>query len=145
MGNLDLPADVIGHMAALGGTDKPLEMCPSCQRALIYGSLLYSGACGSSLSEARRALEAGDILAAGALMADVEIHLQNSIRTQLEIAKEDFAGACNLVEHMTDDEYVIAMESFFRQRTEHYTNPDTGEIVFESHGRPDTGLDELPV
>ena len=47
---------------------------------------------------------------------------------------------------MTDEEYVVAMQSFHVARTEHFTDPETGQIVFEQHedDEPRPGLDGIP-
>jgi hypothetical protein len=60
--------------------------------------------------------------------------------------KADFAGACNLVDEMTDEEYVVATQSFHVARTQQFTDPETGQIVFEQHedDEPRPGLDGIP-
>ena len=48
--------------------------------------------------------------------------------------KADFAGACNLVDEMTDEEYVVAMQSFHVARTQHFTDPETGRALARELG-----------
>ena len=59
MTDTQLPADVIGPMAGLGGTNKPLEACHSCQRATIYGTLAHLASAGASVIEGDLADAAG--------------------------------------------------------------------------------------
>lgn len=134
MSNLDLPADVIGHMSAIGNTREPLDVCDSCQRAMLYGGLLYAGAVGSKLEEAQRALAVeGDIKATYRLMLDASEYAKAVILAMLEVVREDFAGACSLADEMNDEEYPLALKSFIEARTAFYVNPETGRVVLEPH------------
>lgn len=138
---LDLPPDVIGHMAGLGGTDEPFEMCPSCQRAIIYGTLLYAGAAGTELEDARAAISPLSLSRNPAMaLAHVDKAtemVKGVIRALIEFAKTDFASQCSIVEEMADGDYDIAIRAFHAARTAHYTDPDTGAIIFEPHGDED--------
>lgn len=135
MSKLPLPPDVIGHMCALGGTQDPLQMCASCQRALTYSALLYLGAAGAELAEARNALNPFALapIVAGAKATRATELVQAAVQTLLEIVKVDFGDTCNLIEYMSDDEYRIALDAFYRARSDHYTDPETGKVVFEPH------------
>lgn len=134
MSLLPVHPDVIGHMAAQGGTDEPFGMCPSCQRALLYGGLLYNGAALNEMEAAVAALEKLDILAAGQHLSDAMTFVRSAVKTALEVATVDFHDNSSLIEDMTEDEWRTAMGSFFAARTDHYTDAETGTIVFEPHG-----------
>lgn len=136
MSKLDLPPDVIGHMSALGGTEKELDMCPSCQRAIVYGVLLYVACAGAEVDDAQTAIKEFDAIDAAAHLNRASMAIKAAISSLLEVAKTDFAGACNLVPFMNDEEYGLAMQAFYEERTNHYTDPKTGHIVFEDHDDP---------
>lgn len=115
-----LPPDVIGFMAALGGTNDPLELCPSCQRALIYAAAAH-------LSSTLVAIQEFDASRARA-------HATFALRTLLDLVKVDFAGAVPGADEMDTEAHGLAITSFYDARVEHYCDGKTGAIIFEPHG-----------
>lgn len=112
-----LPADVIGHMAGLGGTNEPFIACYSCQRALIYTALLHAGAVGAALEEGDSEEAMGCAL--------------NVVQLLLEFAKLDFAATVD-TNGWSEDDRMIGLMSFYRSRCEHFTDEEGG-VVFEPH------------
>jgi hypothetical protein len=130
MTDAKLPAEIIGHMAGLDATNEPLQACNSCQRAVIYGALGH-------LSTAHTYLQEGQIATAAG-------HVEYAIDVLLEIAKLDLTIAVPGVEDTSNDEWRVTLAAFIESRIDHYTDADTGSIVFEPHnedGEP-TGVAE---
>jgi hypothetical protein len=93
-------------------------MCDSCLRAVLYGALAHLGSAGADLIE-------GD--EAGAAR-----HLSYATTALLEMAKLDFEGSAD-VEDLPEEDWRVAMLSFYQARVDHYTDADTGHIIFETH------------
>ncbi|MFC7276180.1 hypothetical protein ACFQS1_19485 [Paractinoplanes rhizophilus] len=106
-------------MAGLDGTNEPLTACNSCQRAVTYGVLGH-------LSTGFSQLEEGDFLTAGH-------HVSYAIELMLEIAKTDFTTTVPSAIDMADDDWRTALAAFIESRIDHYTDADSGAVVFEPH------------
>lgn len=120
MTNAQLPPEIVGHMAGLGGTNENMQTCHSCQRAVVYGLIAHTGMAYDYVQE-------GDL-------TNAEGHIEYAIRVLLEVAKHDMAGAIPQAADMDDEDWRIAMKAFVEARVGHYTDEGTGEIIFEPHG-----------
>ena len=72
--------------------------------------------------------------------------MKNDVRTLLEV-EGGLRGRLQLGgRNVTDEEYVVAMQSFHVACTQHFTDPEAGQIVFEQHedDEPRPGLDGIP-
>lgn len=114
-----LPLDVIGHMAGLGRTSEPLEVCHSCQRAIIYATLAHLASSAASLNE-------------GSPLTAMK-HIRYAISVLVELAKVDFEAAVPGSDDLEQEDWEIAMMSFYQSRIEHYCDETTGAVVFEPH------------
>ena len=116
------------------------------------GTVSAPSGCGprdqAALEDALKALDDDphDILAAGAAVFDAAWYVKNVVRTLLEV-EGGLRGRLQLGgRNVTDEEYVVAMQSFHVACTQQFTDPEAGQIVFEQHedDEPRPGLDGIP-
>ncbi len=133
-----LPADVMGHMAGLGGTDRDHGICNSCLRALHYGVMVRAGATQALLNEAREALRPLKYISDRAMKADDALRTaqeQNKVVMEVgvQIALADFDEQIDPDYWLDPQERLIGATAFFHSRADHYVDPDDGTIKLESH------------
>lgn len=142
----EIQPDIAAYMATLGTTNDDLAVCNSCQRALLYGAMMYAGAVKADLEETQagiagfRPWDAVKALKAAIGRADT------LIRMLAEFAKADLIGSLPGAAEYSAEDWAMAMDSFFRARTEFYVSPE-GQIIFEPHtsveGGPEDGVPAL--
>lgn len=132
-----LQPDIAAYMASLETTNEPLEMCYSCQRARLYAAMLYAGSVMSDLIAIGNA--GWSPMKWAIAMQSAKAHQQALMDTLAEFVRVDLAGSLPGARELSKEDWAMAMESFFRARTEHYV-ADDGTIKFEPHnedGMPD--------
>lgn len=137
----DIQPDALGFMAALETTNEPLEMCYSCQRALIYGAMRYASTAAEQMEEAGKRTYTGS-LASGAIgRARQQVDVLMGLLAQF--IRVDFHGAMPSSLEMCKRDHDIAIEAFYQARLDKYVAED-GTILRDKHnddGEPDVFAD----
>jgi len=133
----ELQPDIAGHIASLDTTDDPWQLCDSCQRALIYGAMMYAGSIKGELADANKAIKDGDAPGGVKALRAATHHAGVLVELLAEFVKADFIACLPGAEDLDPDDWAMAMSSFFEARTTHYVSPD-GKLIFEPH-EPEDG------
>lgn len=138
-----LQPDIAGYMATLTSTEKPLEMCPSCQRALTYGALMYAGGVLADLQDADKALHGFRIGTAIDRVVTAQKRATFLIEILMQFVKVDLMASLPGADDLGEEDWKAAIGSFMTARCEHYFDPETGQIKFEPHDGDPSGDEAL--
>lgn len=133
----DVQVDAKAFMATLETTDEPLEICNSCLRAHLYAAMAYAGGVQSSLDQVVTAVPG---LAPALLSANS--YMQALLQALTQLCRVDFLGSMPGAEELSEEDWAIAIASFYQARIEHYVDEKTGQIRFEPHNHDDEDPDD---
>ena len=121
------PPDLAGHFAALKAKDDSFQACNACLRGLIYTAICQLGGVVDNL-------KAGHPLRAQAMAV-------NASQALASIVKLDLAASLPESEDYDEDEWQLAMRSFFEARVDQFVNKETGRYMGHEDGdQCDDGL-----
>lgn len=148
--DLELQPDIKGYMAATGTTFQPMGICPSCLRSNIYGLMVIMAMVRTSLIDAEQKLTravnthpANAFALAIQALADVKAadeKAQQATSIIGSMVKLDMVSSLPGAEDLSEEDWAIAMQSFYQARSEFYIRD--GKIHYEPH--PDEEDDDEP-
>lgn len=137
----ELQPDIAGHIASLGTTNDPLDMCHSCQRALLYGAMLYAGTLKSEVDRIKAAIQNSDPVDGNKALDGAIYHADSLVGMLAEFVRADFVGCLPGATDLNEEDWGIAITSFFDARCATYVSED-GKVMFEPHESDDDKPDD---
>jgi hypothetical protein len=134
----EVQVDLRAYMATLETTHKPLVMCPSCQRALLYAAMAYAGSVQAQIEKATKELSRYRPSSAMDALVSAAHYTTPLLQALVEFCRVDFIGAMEGAEELSPEDWSNGIASFYSARVDHYVDEETGEIRFEPHDEEDT-------